>query len=181
MSQQKTITELLKEAEAHVTLLSESLPLVVDPAGISLHAKIPYKVICYREALIWRTEELAKAAYINYTKEYLSVAITLTRAMMEGAAAVWYLHEAIKKAIKSKSVEIFDDKIMRMLMGSKNNITDLEAINVLSFIDAVEKEIPKFRNCYESLCEYSHPNWSGTSFLYSQIDHDKILTMNNSG
>lgn len=56
------LAELQSKAEARVSLLAQRLSKIIDPAQISATAKIPYKVITYREALIWRTEELARAA-----------------------------------------------------------------------------------------------------------------------
>ena len=170
------MTTLLEEATSLVEILTASLPTVVDPASISLQAKIPAKALCYREAMIWRTEELSGSACRHYASDELATAITLTRAAIEGMAATWYLKTSVEKVVKSRSVGAFDDQIMRLLLGSKNDVSALEAINVLKFIDSVDKEITGFRGTYESLCEYSHPNWSGTSLLFSRIDHEQVLT-----
>ena len=45
------VLNLLKEAQARVQLLGENLPAIVDPASISLSAKIPYKALCFREGV----------------------------------------------------------------------------------------------------------------------------------
>ena len=65
---------------------------------------------------------------------------------------------------------------MRLLLGSKNGITDIPAVNVLSFIDAMDKRIPKFRKMYDALSEYAHPNWSGMMLLYSKHDEKRFWT-----
>lgn len=49
-------------------------------------------------------------------------------------------------------------------------------LNVLTFVDTLNKDLDVFKQNYESLCEYSHPNWAGTLFLYSKPDTDKIWT-----
>ncbi len=167
---------LLKEAIDRVELLTMNLPTVVDPASISLQAKIPTKVLCYREAMIWRTEELTRSACHHFESDDLASAITLTRAAIEGIAATWYLKASVEKVVKSGSVGAFDERIMRLLLGSKNDISDLNAFNALDFIDSVDKASPGFRRTYESLCEYAHPNWSGTSQLFSKVDHEQVLT-----
>lgn len=64
---------------------------------------------------------------------------------------------------------------MRLLMGS-NADTDIlpAAINVLNFVDRLEKDIPGFRHQYDCLSEFAHPNWAGTTFLFSKIESGGI-------
>ena len=174
MDMPQNIDDLLKEAEQRCRLLSECLPNRVDPASISYTAKIPWKAMDYREALIWRTEELARTSYEMFTRDELASAVTLTRACMETVAAMWYLQEKIQHVIDTKEVGDINDVLMRLLMGSKNDITNVEAVNVLTFVEKINKDIDGFEKSYESLCEYAHPNWSGTSFLYSKPNTEKI-------
>lgn len=164
---------LLEEAKARVQLMTDSLPEVVDPASISLSAKIPYKAILYREALIWRTEELARCACDLYHQEAIVSAIILTRATTENAAAIWYLMQLIQNAAQDKEL---DEQIMQLLMGSRSNNEMPDAVHVLKMLRKAEKSIPGIFSAYESLSEYAHPNWSGTSRLYSKTDPGKFLT-----
>ena len=164
----------MKEAEQRCQLLSECLPKRVDPVSISNTAKIPWKAMDYREALIWRTEELARTAYEMFSRDELASAVTLTRACMETVAAMWYLQKKIQQVIDTKVVGDINDVLMRLLMGSKNNITDLEAVSVLTFVEKINKAIDGFERSYKSLCEYAHPNWSGTSYLYSKPNSETI-------
>jgi len=162
------IENLLEEADQRCKLLSQCLPKRVDHISISYTAKIPWKAMGYREALIWRTEELARTAHEMFARNDLASAVTLTRACMESVAAMWYLQEKIQHVIDTKVVGDINDILMRLLMGSKNDITSLDAVNVLTFVKNINKDIDGFENSYLSLCEYAHPNWSGTSFLYSK-------------
>lgn len=173
MDKPENIDDLLKEVDQRCRLLSECLPKRVDPISISYTAKIPWKAMDYREALIWRTEELARTAYEMFTRDELASAVTLTRACMETVAAMWYLQEKIQHVIDTKKVGDINDVLMRLLMGSKNDITDLEAVSVLTFVEKINKDIDGFERSYKSLCEYAHPNWSGTSFLYSKPNSEK--------
>ena len=56
-----TLDEMLAEIRGRLATLENSLPKQIDPIGIS-RAKLPFKVLNYREALIWRAAELAKVA-----------------------------------------------------------------------------------------------------------------------
>lgn len=176
MDKQEKRDNLLVEAKKRISLLTENLPTRVDPASISVTAKIPFKAIIYREALIWRTEELARMACEMYERNELASAITLTRSCMENVAAMWYLKEKIQYVIDSKDVGKIDDILMRLLMGSKNDLTNLDAVNVLTFVEKIDKDVQGFSKNYESMCEYAHPNWAGTSRLYSKPNTEKIWT-----
>jgi len=46
-------------------------------------------------------------------------------------------------------------------------------VNVMTFVDYVDKEIVGFRSQYDSLSEFAHPNWAGTSLLYAKPDAAK--------
>lgn len=50
-----------------------------------------------------------------------------------------------------------------------------EAINVLNFVDLVEKDIEGFRDQYDRLSEIAHPNWAGTILLFSKVDESKAI------
>lgn len=56
-----------------------------------------------------------------------------------------------------------------MTSGSKNGWTDIPvAINVLTFVQRLDKKMPGFEAAYNSLSEYAHPNWHQVSGLYSK-------------
>jgi hypothetical protein len=167
MKEPITIEKELAELKQRCKLLSESLPKAVDAKSISNTAKIPWKAIAYRETLIWRIEELARTAYELFTHDELVSAVSLTRACIETVAAMWYLKQEIQKAIDTKDVTDTDNILMRLNFGSKSDITTYDAINVLTFVEKIDKEINGFKRNYLSLCEFAHPNWSGTSLLYS--------------
>lgn len=156
--------------------ISQSLPLVVDPASVSLRAKIPYKVLCYREGLIWRIEELSRTACDCYDKGDVVAAIILTRSATEVSAAAWYMMELVNRQIEHGVQPDLDDKVMKLLLGHKNATDMPVAINVLTFMDILDKTLPGVRRAYDTLSEYAHPNWSGTALAYSKNDTTEFLT-----
>jgi hypothetical protein len=176
MKTKRTLSELLSEAQQRSALLIDSLPTIVDQAGISHTAKTPYNILVLRELLIWRTEEFARVACELYRADQLACALTLTRSCVETVAATWYANDLLQKTVANRDVTGLHEKIMRLMLGSKSGITDLQAINVLDFVNAIDKKIPKFRKAYDSLSEYAHPNWSGMMLLYSKHDEKKLLT-----
>jgi hypothetical protein len=165
------------EIQERLTRLESSLPARIDAAEVSATAKLPFKSLWYRESLIWRMTELSHAAFDSFQSAKHASAIILTRAAVETSAAVWYLHKNLAAAVASKAVGDIDDCLKRLLMGSKNIDRDImpEAVNVMTFVKQIDKEIPGFSHQYDALSEYAHPNWAGTALLYSRPDPPNFL------
>jgi hypothetical protein len=109
-----TLDEMLAEIRGRLTILENSLPEQIDPIGIS-RTKLPFKVLNYREALIWRVAELARAALQTFEAQQFAAAIVLTRAAVETNAALWYLDEKAGTALKHKKLGDLDDCVMSLL------------------------------------------------------------------
>jgi hypothetical protein len=139
----------------------------VDGFAISPKSKSPFKAAWYRDALLWRITQLGRSAAECFERNKQASAILLTRATVETCAAVWYLQKKIEITIASGTVGNVDDDLMRLLMGSKVDGDLPPAMNVLNFVDRVDKDIPGFRDQYDRLSEIAHPNWAGTVFLFS--------------
>jgi len=144
---------------------------------MSPDSKLPFKALIYREALIWRMTELSHGAFENFGKNRFALAILETRAAVETSAALWHLHGKLNAAVKAGAVGDIDDFLMKLSMGSRTDADILpQAINVLNFVDRVEKDVKGFRQQYDRLCEFAHPNWAGTALLYSKHDQTKLWT-----
>lgn len=170
---ERDIPALMKEIRGRIDLLEANLPARIDAATISLTAKLPFKALWYRETLVWRFAELCRSAFEDYSKDKLCSAILLTRAAVESVAAMWYLNVKISQAVTIQRLGDIDSQLMRLLGGSRTDTNMPEAINVLNFIDNVEKEVEGFRHQYELLSEYAHPNRAGTVLLFSKPDYEQ--------
>ena len=93
--------------------LSQSLPAFVDVAALGVRSKAPYQLLVVREALIWRTEELARNACKALEGDDFAVAAILTRAITENAALTWKLKE-IQDKRSGKSPEELNTALMRL-------------------------------------------------------------------
>jgi len=171
-----SIETLMKEIRDRIELLESSLPTRVD-AMVSPDSKLPFKALLYRAALIWRMAELSRGAFENYERDRLALAILETRAAIETSAALWYLHAKLDATLKAGAVGDIDDFLMKLSMGSRTD-TDImpQAISVLTFVDRVEKDAEGFRQQYDRLSEFAHPNWGGTALLYSKPDPPNLWT-----
>lgn len=165
----------LVEARAFVSKLRDRLPSSVDPAELGVRSKAPFKLLCTREALIWRTEELARNACDALERDDLAVAAILTRAISENAAIAWKLMKLFD-AREKHSAQQLDDDLMRLLLGSRLSQDLPQAFQILSCLDQMDKTIPGVRACYDILSEYSHPNWRGVCGLFSYADERQLIT-----
>ena len=118
---------------------------------------------------------LGQAALEDFNRKRLAAAILLTRAAVETTAALWYLRNKVTAAVNAKSLGDLDTYLMWLSMGNRAWEELPAAINVLTFVDDVDKKVEGFRKQYDSLSEYAHPNYLGTTALYSETDKENIL------
>jgi hypothetical protein len=158
-----------------VERLSESLPSSVDVAALGVKSKAPLQLLCTREALIWRTEELARNACGALERGEFAVAAILARAITENAALAWKLMHVLDTR-KGRSASELHDDLIRLLLGSKEYEDFPQPFNVLHCLDKIEKEVRGARASYERLSEIAHPNYKGVFGLYSRTDEINFIT-----
>ena len=140
---------------------------------LSTKSKIPFKVYSYREVLMHRTADLADAALEQYESGRLVPAFISTRAVVETVSFVYWLHLKCNKFLKDADETDLDTFLKRGILGSREANAKHEALNVLSAVDRLDKEFAGFRNMYNTLCEFAHPNWSGTLGAYGFVDESR--------
>jgi hypothetical protein len=178
MKKPQSVAEYKAEIARCLDAFARDLPTQIDAPAIS-HVKLPGYAIWYRETMIWRFTELAQDALEKLDRKRLASAILLTRAAVETAAALWYLDTKIAGAIKSGDLADLGEKLKQLVVGSKDPSAHADgvpkAINVLTFVGQVDKEIGGYAGQYAALCEYSHPNHDGAAGLYSHPHKDTGL------
>jgi len=144
-ARKETADTLLAEVDARLLLLEAGRPKGLDEFALSSISELPFKALRYRESLLWRIVQLGRSAFENFANNKLASAILLTRAAVETSAALWYLRAKLETAVELKTLGNIDDDLMRLSMGSKTDTDILPApINVLNFVDRVEKDIQGF-------------------------------------
>jgi len=161
----------LNEAQKRLHHLESSLAAQLDAMAVSRTAKLKFKALLYRETLARRMAGLCRVAIRTFRGHELASAMLLTRAAVETSAALWYASAKLDATLESRTVADLDIYLMRLAMGSKadRDITP-EPVNVLTFVDRVDKDVQGFRQQYDRLSEFAHPNWAGTTLLYSKSD-----------
>ncbi len=173
----------MKEIRDRLEVLEANLPRRVDAMAVS-SSRLPSKVLWYREALIWRMVDLARAAFQSFEQNTLVSGIVLTRAVVETSAALWYLWAKVDAAVQSNAVGDIDDYLMKLVIGIATTAPNAQPsdpefprpVKVGKFLEQVEKDIPGFSHQYGILSEYAHPNWSGTLLLYAKHNKETRTT-----
>jgi len=175
----------MREIPQSLAVLESSLPRQVDGFALSQKSKLPWKVLLYREALIWRMVELSRSAFESLTSGKLVSGIVLTRAAVEVSAALWFLYAKVEAVVDSKTVGDVDDYLMKLSMGtatgwpedsSPGAETMPRPVKVGKLLEQTEKDIEGFSHQYGVLSEYAHPNWAGTVLLYSNTNKQTAIT-----
>jgi hypothetical protein len=138
---------------------------IVDPAKLTLKSRIPFKIRIFRELANERVFELGGTSIRIFERgDFVSAAIT-TRAVVETSAMCWYASQRFRELDVSSEDQI-NETLNRLLLGSKDAAAKNQAVNVLTMIGEVEKQVPHFSLNYQSLCEVTHPNWAGVLGAY---------------
>ncbi len=181
----KNISALMNEIPESLAVLESNLPRQVDGFALSGKSKLPWKVLLYRESLIWRMAELGSSAFEKLSNDKLVSGIVLTRAAVEVSAALWFLCTKVEAVVDSKTVGDVDDYLMKLSMGtatgwpedsSPDAVTMPRPVKVGKLLEQAEKGIEGFSCQYGVLSEYAHPNWAGTVLLYSNTNKQTAVT-----
>lgn len=167
---------MLEEAIQHFETLRLALIKEVDPARISTIAKIPFKILLARETLLYRAVDLGEASCLCFKENNIVSGACLSRALQETIAVLFYVNRKSKKAILDNDLAHLDEYTMKVLTGSKDDESRPDPVNILTMIDRVDKEVPKFRAIYDKLSEVAHPNWHGTLGIYSNPNKETPIT-----
>lgn len=150
----------------------ESLPGEVAAGGLTLKSKTPFKALVLRESLIHRISSLADGAISEFDAGRWVAATILVRAVVETTALLFSLDRRVGRALSAKSDDELTEFLRRTMVSSRSEPNLPEAINVLNFIDSVEKSFPGFRRQYDELSEYAHPNWCGVLGAFSELNRE---------
>jgi len=155
--------------------LAAARPSLVEADDFAGDDGTAYRAACAAAALLWRAEELGRSARDLLNGRDAGSALVLARALVETAAALWYLMRLLERNAGGIEPDC-GDKVARLLVGSKGDDEMPDAINVLTMLGHAEKDVPQVKAAYAALCEFAHPNWAGTGLVYSWIDADARTT-----
>lgn len=117
--------------------------------------------------LVYRIYEIGQSAYNSLNeKKWLSSAL-LTRAAGETMSILYIFNKKIKDVYQNKDIDInLEEFAGKIFLSSRYNVSEkdepfLKATNIITYIEKVNKDIKFFKDSYELLSEYCHPNSLG--------------------
>ncbi len=142
----------------------------VDHFHYSKIAKIPFKVHSFIEIMNLRMIDFSESAQTLLNNNQIVPAIPLIRSLFENVAITNRIVSAVKSSLQNnKLTDDFDNLITKIEFGTRYS-EDIVSINVLTQIDKLDKQFKGLRKHYDSLCEFTHPNWDGVEGSYSELD-----------
>lgn len=147
----------------------------LKPLSMNIVYKPTFDADCYREAALYRFIELVESSFLLYRENFLVGAVVSARAAQETLAVIWFVNSKLEHLAKTKDIVHFSETMKRLVLGWSNDIEFPEKINVFKCIDSVDKSMKgSFRRHYEMLCEYAHPNFSGTFGAYAGVNNENL-------
>jgi hypothetical protein len=139
--------------------------------------KAPYRSLILRESVFWRTHDPLTQAQTLFEAGHILGSRILTRSAFETVATLIYLNQSTANVLAgTEDFHDFSIKTSKLLLGSRDKSTKHAAINILNVLRQCEKKYHGLTDVYNSLSESAHPNFEGTCFGYSRVDHNKHET-----
>lgn len=139
--------------------------------------KALFRAILLREAAAWRFHDLLEQIVFLLKSNHISGSQILMRSAYETMAILVYLNGIMKTAIASvNEFKEFSKKTTQLLLGSKDEMTLFEAINVLTMMKKMNKKYHGSQDRYNHLSETSHPNCEAMLLGYSSSNDDGIIS-----
>lgn len=116
----------------------------------------------YVQLNLHRTTALASGMCAEWNKDRFLNCVVLARALIETVAALWCVLDDTDTLLAKEDIRGIHERAVKAMFGKRNapdgDATFPAAINVLTYMDRLEKAYPGVRSTYESICEFVHPN-----------------------
>jgi hypothetical protein len=144
--------------------------------GVAHKWKATFRSLLLREAVFWRLEDLLQQSYALHKMGHALGALILLRSALETLAALIYLNQLTASVLDgSLNFHTFSDKTAVLLLGSRNRMTGLTAINIQTVLQKCAKRYDFIEKFYADLSESAHPNHEGLILGYSRPDRENFI------
>lgn len=145
---------------------------VVDLCSEKIKQKSIWNLESYIQLALHRVYDLAVQTTTAWNNETPIVAFLLTRAIYENTAYMYDLSKKILMYYKEDDYNEIHKLILNRLVGNRLTPNSPQIVNVLTVIDAIAKEIPDFKEFYDFISDFCHPNYSGMLGIYGKLDKE---------
>lgn len=150
---------------------------LLDRNPIAHKWKAPYRSLVIREALLRRMVDLGSQIALLVDNGGLLGARILLRCAIETASVLVYLNQRMAAVINGELPwSDFEKLTMQLLMGSRDQRTDFDAVSVLTMVDRADRDYGALKTMHERMSESVHPNYDGVTYGYSRIRPSEFET-----
>lgn len=135
------------------------------------------RTIVLRELIYWRFHDLLVQVQLLASQKHALGARILLRSALETVAMLVFINFKMQQVLDGKvGFQEFGDSTSKLLLGSRDESTSLEAINILTVLKKCGSKHPGLVQLHELLCEAAHPNFDGLLGGYGETDHKNHVT-----
>jgi hypothetical protein len=169
-----TVDDKIKQL---LEFFKESYPTSVCGPDLSIESKLPWNIVTLIDLLFCRIYDLAFSAHKLYLEEGVIPPIILTRSAFEVASIMFNTHRKLDNAFETRDTDAIKDFVQKMLFGSKGEEVGVEAINILTHVDSMDKWVNGAKDMYGQLSGYVHGSYPGLMSAYCTNDVDTYTTV----
>lgn len=126
--------------------------------------KLLHRIYVLRELVAWRLVDLLKQAGLLAQQELYIGSRILLRSSIETLVLLIYSSQKMDAVVDTgQGFHEFSDATSKLLLGSRNEMTKHQSINILTIIEKANKKYNRIMKMYSDLSETTHPNWQGMS------------------
>src|SRR5580692_2701605 len=143
--------------------------------GLFARSKIAWKLATYQHALLHRSISLIDGTALCWNNLSALAAMLSARALMETVAVFAELESRVTLLLAEENLSGLDALAQNGIFASPDpewleEAPDTKAVNVLTYIDKLDKRASGYRGHYDRLSERCHPNAAGHSMMFSKLD-----------
>ena len=170
----KTFEKDLYSINELIEKIGELKAVVVDLRGTKIKQRPIWNLESYVQLAIHRVFDLATESTNAWNNKIPATSFLLTRAVYENTAYMYDLSKKIKMYYDNDDYLEMHNVIVNRLVGSRLGTNFSQIANVLTVIKVVAKDIPEFKEYYDFISDFCHPNYSGMLGIYGNIDKENV-------
>jgi hypothetical protein len=138
-------------------------------------SKLAWKTAVLQQVLLYRCVALGSGCAKMWNFGNVLCSVLAARALLETIALTLGFEANLHKRIAERDFGKIDELVTQHTFSTRSksmlaDLPELEAKNVLNYIDRLEKTMPGIRHHYEILSEWCHPNSIGHYFTFASLD-----------
>jgi hypothetical protein len=163
------------DASVFIKNLLTGMPERVEQDGLFKISLLPPRLMTIREVQRFRMAELSVQAQRCFQAKHGIAGAVLLRAAFETSAVLFYVDNAVRKAVAGNALDEVGDLLLKVVVGSKvvrkssEDVPNIEAVNVLTMVKHLDRMYSGFAAEYDYLCEVAHPNQMGALIPYGEL------------